>query len=46
MYFGTNEYNPHSSKPICKMIAECFEDFMLRILVIAALVSIIIGTIN
>ena len=42
-HFGTNEKQRIKSKSLLTLILECFEDTMLWILLIAALVSLIVG---
>ena len=41
--FGSNRKIPKKSKKICEMIKESFEDTILRILCVAAVVSLVIG---
>ena len=41
--YGTNRKIPKRSKSVCDMIKESFEDTILRILCVAAVVSLVIG---
>lgn len=44
--FGKNSFEPPKLKTICELIMENFEDFINRVLLAAALVSVIIGEIQ
>jgi Ca2+-transporting ATPase len=44
--FGKNSFEPPKMKGICELIMENFEDFINRVLLAAALVSVVIGEIQ
>ena len=44
--FGSNARKPPTIKTVWELIKECFEDDMLQLLLLAALVSLIVGVIN
>jgi P-type Ca2+ transporter type 2B len=44
--FGSNQSPPPKTKSLLSLIAECFEDPMLKLLLLAAFVSLVIGVIN
>ena len=41
--WGNNHLPPEQAKTILELILECFEDFMLRVLLIASIISLAIG---
>lgn len=45
-HFGHNRNKPPKKTTLCQMFWECFEDTMIRILVVAAIVSLICGYIQ
>jgi P-type Ca2+ transporter type 2B len=44
--YGTNRKIPKKTKKVCEMIKESFEDTILRILCVAAVVSLVIGIVQ
>jgi len=40
MHFGTNFKAPPSRTPFCRLFMGALEDFMLRILIVSAIISI------
>lgn len=44
--FGANAFEPPQLRTICELILENFEDFINRVLLVAALVSVVIGEIQ
>ena len=41
--WGNNHLPPEKAKTILELILECFEDFMLRVLLVASIISLAIG---